>query len=312
MRWLAAKTPELGQWGWGPISNGNAIDTFPEKMMDIVNDPTKILDEDFMMSMFSKYLDTLPPFRKYWDHLFEKKQMVVVASKSGTKVLQFAELRKELFHPSDPTNAPTDKRLVQLARVAAQGILDELHDQKKASWKYLSISGSHFSYQGCPLNVRNELLGRDAMNDRSESALGGTTHQLQQYGRIGITNAAAASDAKTNGYFCQFTCQSVRTEAKGMFHQFERRMHECLLTVANEDAPQTVSVNREELDNQREAKRKKEEMIEKKSLEKAEEALIEVSYYWDIYFRMSVGKANKVLSRQCWHGYNWSLQRWKL
>jgi len=20
MRWLAAKTPELGQWGWGPIS----------------------------------------------------------------------------------------------------------------------------------------------------------------------------------------------------------------------------------------------------------------------------------------------------
>ncbi len=64
MRWLAAKTPELGQWGWGPISNGNAIDTFPEKMMDIVNDPTKILDEDFMMSMFSKYLDMLPPFRR--------------------------------------------------------------------------------------------------------------------------------------------------------------------------------------------------------------------------------------------------------
>ena len=87
MHWLAAKTPELGQWGWGPISNGNAIDNFREKMMDIVNDPTKILDEDFMMSMFSKYLDTLPPFRKYWDHLIEKKQMVVVASESGAKAL---------------------------------------------------------------------------------------------------------------------------------------------------------------------------------------------------------------------------------
>jgi len=151
-------------------------------MMDIVDDPTKILDQGFMMSMFSKYLNTLPPFRKYWDHLFEKKQMVVVASESGAKVLQFAELRKELFHPSDPTNAATDRRLVQLARVAAQGILDNLHDQKKATWKYLSISGLHFSYQGCPPNVRNELLGRDATNDRSESALGGTTHQLQQYG----------------------------------------------------------------------------------------------------------------------------------
>jgi hypothetical protein len=31
-------------------------------------------------------------------------------------------------------------------------------------------------------------------------------------------------------------------------------------------------------------KRKKEAMIEKKSLEKAEETLIEASYYWDMYF----------------------------
>ena len=128
-------------------------------MMDIVDDPTKILDEDFMMSMFSKYLDKLPPFRKYWDHLFEKTQMVVVASESRAKVLEFAELRKELFHPSDPTNAATYECLVQLAQVAAQGILNELHDEKKATWKYLSISGSHFSYQGCPSDVRNELLG---------------------------------------------------------------------------------------------------------------------------------------------------------
>ena len=201
MRWLAAKTPELGQWGWGPISNGNAINTLQKNMMHIVDDPTKILDEDFMMSMFSKYLNMLPLFRKYWDHLFEKKQMVVVASESGAKMLQFAELRKELFHLSDPTNAATDEHLVQLARVAAQGILDKLHDQKKATCKYLSILGSHFLYQECPPNVRNALLGQDATNDRSESALGGTTHQLQKYGRINITNAAAMSDAKTNGYF---------------------------------------------------------------------------------------------------------------
>jgi hypothetical protein len=52
-------------------------------MMDIVDDPTKILDEVFMMTMFSKYLNNLPPFQKYWDHLFEKKQMVVVAFESG-------------------------------------------------------------------------------------------------------------------------------------------------------------------------------------------------------------------------------------
>ena len=80
--WLAAKTPALGQWGWGPISNGNALDTLQEKMMDIVDDPTKILDEDFMMSMSSKYLEMLPSLRNYWDHLFEKKKMVC----SGVRV----------------------------------------------------------------------------------------------------------------------------------------------------------------------------------------------------------------------------------
>ncbi len=116
-------------------------------------------------------------------------------------MLQFAELRKELFHPSNLTNAATDKRLVQLAKVAAQGILDEVHDQKKATWKYLSILGLHFLYQGCPPDVWNDLLGHEATNDRSEIALGGTTHQLQKYGRIGISNTAAVSDAKTNGYF---------------------------------------------------------------------------------------------------------------
>jgi hypothetical protein len=173
--------------------------------------------------------------------------------------------------------------------VAAQGILDELHDEKKATWKYLSISGSLSSFQGCPKEVKEGLHGRDATNVRSESALGGTTHQLQKYGRIGIANAAAVSDAKMNGYFCRFSVNGNKT--KGMFRQFDPKMRECLLTVAIEDAPATISTNRDDLDKQREAKRKKDEMIEKKSLDKAKEDLIEASYYCDMFH-----------SEVCWKG----------
>jgi len=108
MRWLAAKTPELAEWGRGPISNGDAIDTLRERMMDIVADPINVLSEDFMMNMFIKYVDALPPFKEYWEHLYENKQMRVMAAESGATVVQFAELRKELFHPSDATNAATD------------------------------------------------------------------------------------------------------------------------------------------------------------------------------------------------------------
>jgi hypothetical protein len=85
MHWLAAKTPKLRERGWGPISNGDALDTLREKMMDIVDDPTKVLDENFMMNMFLKYVDTITLFKEYWDHLFKKKQMVAVASESGEK-----------------------------------------------------------------------------------------------------------------------------------------------------------------------------------------------------------------------------------
>jgi hypothetical protein len=59
--------------------------------------------------------------------------MRVIVAESGAMVLQFAKLRKELFHPSGVTNAATDEHLVELAKVAAQGILDELHDEKKAT-----------------------------------------------------------------------------------------------------------------------------------------------------------------------------------
>ncbi len=106
------------------------------------------------------------------------------------------------------------------------------------------------------------MKGRLATNDRSESALGGTTHQLQNFVRVGLTNAAAVSDAKTNGYFCCFSANGNTT--KGVFHQFDPKMHECLLMVAVDDAPDTISVNRDDLDKQWEAKRKNDKMIEKK------------------------------------------------
>jgi hypothetical protein len=94
-------TPELGEWGWGAISNCDTIDTLRERMMDIIDNPSKVLNENFMMNMFHKYVYSLPPFMENWGHLFQKMRMVLVASESGAKVLRFNELRKELFSPSE-------------------------------------------------------------------------------------------------------------------------------------------------------------------------------------------------------------------
>ncbi len=61
-----------------------------------------------------------------------------------------------------------------------------------------------------------------------------------------------------------------------------------MLTVGIEDTPQTVAIKSEALDNQREAKRKKEEMIEKKSLEKTHESLVEASYLKKIVIKDNI------------------------
>ena len=75
-------------------ANEMCITELRERMMDIVANPTKLLSENFMMNMFIKYVDALPPFKEYWEHLYENKRMRVMAAESGATVLQFAELKE--------------------------------------------------------------------------------------------------------------------------------------------------------------------------------------------------------------------------
>ncbi|KAL7548461.1 hypothetical protein ACHAWF_016400 [Thalassiosira exigua] len=158
IRWLAGKTHELRPYGWGPMSMGRVLDTLEEKMKTIARNPKKVLEEDFMMSMFSEYVDELPPLKEYLDLLFKKKQMCVIARKSGTKVVHLARLRKQLFTPTFKTEQNTSTRVKELAKVAAEAILTELRDPKKATHKYLSSSGTEYSWKHCSSKRKSALL----------------------------------------------------------------------------------------------------------------------------------------------------------
>ena len=48
--------------------------------------------------------------------------------------------------------------------------------------------------------LKKSLFGLMAVNDLAESAFGGLTAQLEEFGRIGLANAAAVSDMQQNGY----------------------------------------------------------------------------------------------------------------
>lgn len=46
IRWLAGKTHELKEYGWGPMSMGRVIDTLEAKMKIITRNSEKILNKN--------------------------------------------------------------------------------------------------------------------------------------------------------------------------------------------------------------------------------------------------------------------------
>ena len=59
--------------------------------------------------------------------------------------------------------------MVELAKIAADAIVKELEDKKKATRKYLSITNSAHSWRECSAEAKTKLLRREATNDRSEA-----------------------------------------------------------------------------------------------------------------------------------------------
>jgi hypothetical protein len=43
-----------------------------EKMTELYKSPSLTLDDDFMMNIFSEYLQELPPFEEYWKLTLKK------------------------------------------------------------------------------------------------------------------------------------------------------------------------------------------------------------------------------------------------
>jgi hypothetical protein len=86
LRWLAGNTHKLASFGWGARSMGRALDVLREKVMLIKATPQLIVDEHFMMSMFSIFY-YLTSFKEYLEFMFTKRRMSVVARRSGAKVM---------------------------------------------------------------------------------------------------------------------------------------------------------------------------------------------------------------------------------
>jgi len=140
-RYLAGKSHEFKQYGWGAADMGRVLDTLYDKMQMLLHEPTLILDQSFMMDIFKQYREELPPFDEYWEIIFKKKQMKVISQKDGSKVVHYARLLNSLFSPQREADLATTDTVHELGSIAASTIIKELLDQKQSNVQVLVSIG---------------------------------------------------------------------------------------------------------------------------------------------------------------------------
>jgi hypothetical protein len=161
-------------------------------------------------------------------------------------------------------------------------MLCELEDETKATYKYLSVSGSPYSFEHCPEEVKEAMM---AVNDLAESSFAGVTAQVQCYERIDMHADAAVSDMSRNKFLSRPTTNNkISNDKRGLFHGLPEELKIIAVMTAMEDAPITGQSNIASIDAQRAMKQKKEELKKQKGLANASDDSIEALIYhsmWD-------------------------------
>ena len=245
---------------------GKVIDLLEGAVITISNYGSRMLSDEFMMSIFQSLKDDLPEFAEFMDFMFEHKETPTILKNesnltdfNNSKVLPYDLLRAELFFPAREENQATDTVCTNMAVELAQTMLVELRDPKKATSDYLSSEEGQFSWGQTTQSEHEACIGLMATNNMAESPFAGLTHQFQIYGRILGIHASGISQARINGDFRRIL--NGMDKKDGMFHCLSPKMKESLLRMAIRDAP-TVRANEEvALNKQRKHKQNKQDML---------------------------------------------------
>ena len=259
VRWLAGNTHKLAHRNWGARSIGRVFDILYDTLNRLLGDIRLIHHKSTMMNIFSELRKELPEFEGYLKYEFETKKNEYVV-KSMTKAVPLKMLVDELFMPRDSDNQESTAMLENIGAKAISVIMTELLDETKATYKYLSISKSIYSWNYCPDHVKKAMLGKMVTNDPAESSFAGVTAQIQSYGRIDLCNAAAVSDITRNKFLSRPTTKKeIKNGSIGFFHTLPEELQATAVMVAMENVPATKEYNNEALSLQRKRRHEKEQ-----------------------------------------------------
>lgn len=276
-------THQLAHRTWGARSMGRAADMLHTACGQLVDDIKLIHDKRFMMNIFDDIANEIPEFKEFLEYEFKNKKTEFISA-SQTKSVPYSKLIDELFSPKDDDNKDSTEILETVAKLGIDAMLCELEDETKATYKYLSVSGSPYSFEHCPEEVKEAMMGMMAVNDLAESSFAGVTAQVQCYGRIGMHAAAAVSDMSRNKFLSRPTTNNeISNNKRGLFHGLPEELKITAVMTAMEDAPITRQSNIASIDAQRAMKQKKEELKKQKGLENASDDYIEALIYHSMW-----------------------------
>ena len=77
------------------------------------------------------------------------------------KAFPLKKLAEELFAPQDRNNKDSTLMLETLGTIALKAMIKELEDKTKATYKYLTLSGSEYSWEHCPETTKKAMLWKN-------------------------------------------------------------------------------------------------------------------------------------------------------
>ena len=125
MCWLVGKTQELKgipvgappEEQWCTRLMGRVLGTLHIKLGEITAFTSIFLSEKYMMNIFYKYANDLPPFKDYLQLMFNSRRMMAKNRTTGVQVAHLAMAKREMFNPNKKTNTESTSRMLDIVSV---------------------------------------------------------------------------------------------------------------------------------------------------------------------------------------------------
>ena len=118
------------------------------------------------MNLFSKYANELPPFKDYLQLMFKNKRMMFNNRTTDMRVAYLYMKKRGMFNPKKKTKIKSTARMRDIVSVGMPQMKKELIETRKVTWRNLSKSEDHRSWEHSTKEDKIKKCGCHETNDQ--------------------------------------------------------------------------------------------------------------------------------------------------